>query len=212
MKPLNIKRFRLGDLNTNSYVVTDDETFCIIIDPGENPFEIIDFVKKRKVEYILLTHGHFDHIAGLKILTKFTDASVVVHQSEAEWLLDPELNRSIETKKLIINEWPDILLQGDEIIQCGALSIKAIHTPGHSPGSTCFLLNGKYLFTGDTLLSGVVGPTNLPFGDRDRLKDSIKSKLFRLPGEIEIFPGHGEASTIDFEKNNNLLPNMKKFY
>jgi len=64
MKPLNIKRFRLGDLNTNSYVVTDDETFCIIIDPGENPFEIIDFVKKRKVEYILLTHGHFDHIAG----------------------------------------------------------------------------------------------------------------------------------------------------
>jgi len=136
----------------------------------------------------------------------------VVHQSEAEWLLDPELNRSIETKKLIINEWPDILLQGDEIIQCGALSIKAIHTPGHSPGSTCFLLNGKYLFTGDTLLSGVVGPTNLPFGDRDRLKDSIKSKLFRLPGEIEIFPGHGEASTIDFEKNNNLLPNMKKFY
>jgi len=212
MKPITIQCFTLGELHTNSYVVTDDETFSIIIDPGENPFEIMDFVRKRKVDYILLTHCHFDHIAGLTLVKEYTDASVVVHQSEAEWLLDPSLNRSIETKSPIVSEWPDILLQGDELIQCGALTIKAIHTPGHSPGSTCFLLNGKYLFTGDTLLSGVVGPTNIPFGDRDRLKDSIRSRLFCLPGEISIYPGHGVNSNIAFERSNNLLPNMKNFH
>jgi hydroxyacylglutathione hydrolase len=212
MKPLTIQRFTLGELHTNSYVVTDDETFSIIIDPGENPFEMMDYVRKRKVDYILLTHCHFDHIAGLNMVKDYTDASVVVHQSEAEWLLDPSLNRSIETISPIVSEWPDILLQGDELIQCGALTIKAIHTPGHSPGSTCFLLNGKYLFTGDTLLSGVVGPTNIPFGDRDRLKDSIRSKLFCLPGEISIYPGHGGNTTIEFERSNNLLPNMKNFH
>jgi hydroxyacylglutathione hydrolase len=212
MKPLTIQRFTLGELHTNSYVVTDDETFSIIIDPGENPFEMMEYVRKRKVDYILLTHCHFDHIAGLTMVKDFTDASVVVHQSEAEWLLDPSLNRSIETISPIVSEWPDILLHGDELIQCGALTIKAIHTPGHSPGSTCFLLNGKYLFTGDTLLSGVVGPTNIPFGDRDKLKSSIRSKLFCLPGEISIYPGHGGNSTIEFERSNNLLPNMKKFH
>ncbi len=212
MKPINIQQFTLGNLKTNSYVITDDESFCIIIDPGENPHELIQYISERKVDYILLTHCHYDHIAGLNLLKNYTDASVIVHHLEAEWLLDPELNRSAQTNKPVESEWPDVLLNGDELIQCGSFNIKAIHTPGHSPGSTCFLLGNDYLFTGDTLLAGIVGPTNLPFGNREVLKDSIKNKLYRLSGDITIYPGHGEVTSLEFEKEHNLLPNIKAFY
>lgn len=211
MEELVIQRFTLGNLKTNSYVVSDEKSFCIVIDPGENPSKLFQYIGNRKVDYILLTHCHYDHFAGLKLLKKNTDALVVVHHLEAEWLLDPVLNGSAKTNMPIISEWPDILLNGDELIQCGSLRIKAIHTPGHTPGSTCFLINETYLFTGDTLLAGVVGPTNLPFGDRELLKESIKNKLFSLPGDGIIYPGHGETTTLEFERNYNLMPNMKAF-
>ncbi|WP_223593789.1 MBL fold metallo-hydrolase [Neobacillus bataviensis] len=212
MKSLKIQPFTLGNLQTNSYVISDEDSFCIIIDPGENPFELMEYIGNRKVDYILLTHCHYDHIAGVNLLKNKTDALVVAHQLEAEWLLDPNLNGSAKTNTPIISEWPDILLIGDEWIQCGSLNIRAIHSPGHSPGSTCFLINEAYLFTGDTLLAGVVGPTNLPFGDRELLKESIKNKLFSLPGDFIIYPGHGETTTLEFERNYNLMPNMKTFY
>jgi hydroxyacylglutathione hydrolase len=212
MESLKIQQFTLGRLKTNSYVITDEKSFCIIIDPGEDPYALTQYIGKRKVDYILLTHCHYDHIAGLNLLKNYTDASVIVHHSEAEWLLDPDLNRSAKTDTPIISEWPNILLNGDELIQCGSLSIKAIHTPGHTPGSTCFLLNNNYLFTGDTLLAGIVGPTNLPYGDRKLLKESIINRIYSLSGNIIIYPGHGETTSLEFERTYNLLPNIKTFY
>lgn len=212
MGSLKIHKFTLGGLQTNSYIITDEKSFCVIIDPGDSPQELIEFIANRKVDYILLTHCHYDHIAGLNVVKKYTDASVIVHHSEAEWLSDPVLNLSEQTNFHIISEWPDILLNGNEIIQCGALTIKAIHTPGHTPGSTCFLLNQKYLFTGDTLLAGIVGPTNLPYSDRELLKSSIKSQLYSLEGDITIYPGHGETTTLSYERENNLMPNIKAFH
>jgi hydroxyacylglutathione hydrolase len=212
MKPIKIMQFTSGELKTNSYIITDKDSFCIIIDPGENPDQLIQNIYDQKVEvdYILLTHCHYDHIAGLNVLKKYTpDATVVVHHSEAEWLLDPNLNCSIQTNSPIVSDYPDILLKGDELIKCGSITIKAIHTPGHTPGSTCFLINNHYLFTGDTLLAGIVGPTNIPFGDRESLIDSIKNKLFSLSDDILVYPGHGQKTSIEFEKNHNLLPNIK---
>ncbi|EKN70984.1 beta-lactamase [Neobacillus bataviensis LMG 21833] len=212
MESLKIQQFTLGKLKTNSYVITDEKSFCIIIDPGENPYELIRYIGKRKVDYILLTHSHYDHIAGLNLLKDYTDASVIVHHSEAEWLLNPDLNHSVQMNTPIVCEWPDILLNGDELIQCGSVCIKAIHTPGHSPGSTCYLLDNDYLFTGDTLLAGIVGPTNLPYGDRELIKESIKTRLYSLPSNIIIYPGHGETTTLEFEKTYNLLPNIKAYF
>lgn len=212
MNDVYIQRFILGELKTNGYVITDDHSFCVIIDPGEDPHEIIQMIRKRKVDYILLTHSHHDHIAGLNSIKEYTDAPVVVHHLEADWLLDPQLNQSSKRSKPIISQWPDILLNGDEIIQCGSTFIKAIHTPGHSPGSTCYLFNHQILFSGDTLLAGIVGPTQLPFGDRELLKKSIREKLFQLPGDITVYPGHGKNTTILYEKEHNIFPNIKYFY
>lgn len=212
MKPLTIQKFTFGKLQSNSYAITDEETFCIVIDPGEEPQLLLNYIRNRKVDYILLTHGHYDHIAGVNEVKEATDASVVIHHSEADFLINPKLNLSFGHEKQIKCEWPDILLNGDELVKCGALSVKVIHTPGHSPGSISYLLNDHYLFSGDTLLAGLIGPTDLPFGNREQLKASIQDKLFSLPDEVVLYPGHGELSEIRREKETNQFPNLKSFY
>ncbi|WP_216829727.1 MBL fold metallo-hydrolase [Alkalihalobacterium elongatum] len=205
MSPVVIKKYVYGELKTNSYVVTDHEkSFYIVIDPGENPQNLINEVGNKKVDYILLTHCHYGHIAGLNLLRDYTGASVIVHHTEAEWLLSPSLNLSSQKDNPIICDWPDILLNGDELIKCSNLTIKAIHTPGHSPGSTCFLINNTYLFSGDTLLAGRAGPTNTPYGNRMLLKRSIKDNLLTLDNNIRVFPGHGIDTTMEIEKKNYL--------
>ena len=212
MKPLIIVPFICGQLKSNSYVVTDEESFCVVIDPGEESTELLTYIGDRKVDYILLTHGHYDHIGGVNALKARTEASVVIHHAEAEYLGDPTLNLSSESNKSVVCEWPDILLNGDELVQCGKFSVKVIHTPGHTPGSVCYLLNERYLFSGDTLLAGLVGPTNLPSGNRELLKTSIKEELFTLNEDVLIYPGHGESTTIGIEKETNLFPNIKAFF
>jgi hydroxyacylglutathione hydrolase len=200
MNNLTIKQFTLGHLKSNSYVITDSESVGVVIDAGENPDQLIEYISNFKVEYIFLTHSHYDHISGINLLKNYTDASVVIHHTEAEWLVDPNLNHSIKTKSPIVSEWPDILIHGDEVVKCGSLTIKAFHTPGHSPGSTCYLINNQYIFTGDTLLSGLIGPTDLPNSNRNLLKNSIRNKLFTLNEDIIVYPGHGQTTTIGFEK------------
>jgi hydroxyacylglutathione hydrolase len=210
MKPLKIYCFTSGKLQTNSYVISDHEdTYCIVIDPGETPHEMMEFIGSKKIEYILLTHSHHDHIAGVNYLKKLTDASVIVHGLEAEWLINPNLNQSINTSASIICKWPDILLNGGETVHCDSFSIKAIHTPGHTPGSVSYLFNERYLFTGDTLLAGAAGPSNLPYGNRELLKASIAERLFCLADNIVIYPGHGGQSTIGFEKSHPVLPHIR---
>lgn len=212
MKPLSIIPFVSGKLKSNSYVVTDDESFCVVIDPGEEPTELLTYIRDRKVDYILLTHGHYDHIGGVNAVKGRTDASVAIHHAEAEYLGDPALNLSAKSSRPVVCGWPDILLNGDELVQCGRFSVKVIYTPGHSPGSVCYLLNDCYLFSGDTLLAGLVGPTNLPSGNRELLKASIKEKLYTLNKDVIVYPGHGASTKIGIEKETNLFPNIKAFF
>ncbi|OLO36955.1 hypothetical protein BTR23_14510 [Alkalihalophilus pseudofirmus] len=212
MNQLIIRAFPLGELQTNCYVVTDVEgTFCIVIDPGEEPNDVIEYIGNKKVDFIFLTHCHHDHIAGLNTVKKYTNAPVVTHHLEAEWLLQPSLNLSDNHENPIISDWPDILLSGEEMLKCGSSMMKVIHTPGHSPGSVSYLLE-NYLFSGDTLLNGFIGPTEIPYGNRDLIKKSIKETLFQLDESIEVYPGHGKSTTIGNEKKYNLLPNLKIFH
>lgn len=198
-------------LQSNCYVLTSSDT-CVVIDPGEVTEDLLTYLNGRDVDYILLTHGHYDHIAGVKNLKRFTDAQVGIHRIEARWLLDPVLNRSSNTFKDIYCDWPDILFEGDEVVQCASISIKILFTPGHSPGSISYLIENKFVFTGDTLFSGFVGPTHLPQSNRKMLKNSIQKKLYTLPNDVIVYPGHGKKTTIKFEKRNNTIPNAQKFF
>lgn len=185
---------------------------CVVIDPGEVTEELLSYLNGRDVDYILLTHGHYDHIAGVKSLKTLTDAQVGIHHLEASWLLDPVLNRSSNTSKHIYCDWPDILFDGEEVIQCASISIKVLFTPGHSPGSISYLIEDKFVFTGDTLLSGFVGAVHLPQSDRELLKQSIQKKILTLSNEVIVYPGHGQKSTIKFERRNKTIPNTKEFF
>lgn len=212
MDSLIINTFPLGRLQTNCYVLTNENgSFYIVVDPGDSSESVVEFLKKKTVDYILLTHCHYDHIAGLNTLKKYFDAPVIVHYSEAHWLTEPALNLSEFKSNPICCEWPEILLHGDEIIKCDSHNIRVIHTPGHSPGSVSYVI-GQFVFTGDTLMAGLIGPTTLPHGNREQLILSIKEKLFNLHDDMIVLPGHGGRTTIGNEKKFNQFPRVKTFY
>ncbi|MFG6147796.1 MBL fold metallo-hydrolase [Halobacillus sp. B23F22_1] len=207
MGEITVQRFITGTLRSNCFVVTLDEG-CVVIDPGECVEDVVSYIGDREIHYILLTHGHYDHIAGVKRLKRYTTAFVGIHQLEAKWLLEPRLNRSSNTGAPVYGEWPDILFTGEEVVQCDPMKIKVLYTPGHSPGGVSYLISDECVFTGDSLLAGFIGPTNLPYSDRPMLKRSIRERLFTLPEKVVVYPGHGPKTTIGFEKKNNTFPNV----
>jgi hydroxyacylglutathione hydrolase len=203
---LQIKCFSLGPLATNAYVLIQPETNrAVVIDPGMNPQRLLDRVRELEVEAILLTHAHFDHIGGVEQLRKLKGCPVYLHDGEADWLGDPELNGSAR--------WPEVgppikaaaaefSLKGGQSLTLLGETFKVYHTPGHSPGSVSFHWK-DHLFSGDVLFQQGVGRTDLPGGSSKELYDSIQRVLFKLAGDTNVYPGHGPATTIGFEKQHN---------
>ncbi|HEX7057429.1 MAG TPA: MBL fold metallo-hydrolase [Bacilli bacterium] len=203
---LNISRIPLGPLATNAYVVSNPNTKkAFVIDPGMASSVLFQAFGDFTVEAVILTHAHFDHIGGLEEVRKRTGAPVYIHEREKDWLNDPELNGSAF--------WPEVGPQircrpADQYLQDGAQlellgeEFKIFHTPGHSPGSIS-LYCGDMLFCGDVLFRQSVGRTDLPGGSTQELYDSIHRVLFSLPGEVQVYPGHGPETTIAFEKEHN---------
>jgi hydroxyacylglutathione hydrolase len=205
---LNIESFALGPLATNAYLITDEsKQKGIIIDPGMQPSLLIQSIKYVEIEAILLTHAHFDHIGGVEQIRKLKSCPVYLHKAESDWLTNPELNGSLR--------WPDLggaisssaaeyeLQEGKDISFLGQ-SIKVLHTPGHSPGSVTFAFKELgVIFSGDVLFRTSVGRTDLPGGSTQQLYASIHNKLFKLADEMKVYPGHGPATSIGFEKSNN---------
>lgn len=203
-----IKEFTLGPVNTKCYVLKNTETMeCLVFDPGANTDVFVNSFKvdNYTIKGIFLTHGHFDHIGGVSALVETYDATVYAVEDEAELLCQPSLNLSSKFgREISVKEFCG-LNDGDELELAG-FKVKIITTPGHTSGGGCYYIAEEgIIFTGDTLFSGCIGRTDFPTGNTSTLVRSIREKLFILPDETIVYPGHMEATTIGHEKKHNPL-------
>lgn len=195
----------LGQMGTNCYLIWDEKTLeAAVIDPGFEDPQIGAIINENKlnVKYILLTHGHFDHLGGVDQIKQLTGAKVLIHENDADCLLDPRRNLSVLAGMSMVLEPADGFLKENETIALGTISIRVIHTPGHSKGGVC-LLAEDHLFAGDTLFNTSIGRTDFADGDLKELLNGIETKLFILDDATIVLPGHGENTTIGYEKLNN---------
>jgi len=175
-----------------------------VIDPGDDADKILMALAKAelKVKYLINTHGHFDHVGANKRMKEATGADIACHPEDEPMLV--ELSKSAAMFGLSAENSPpaDILLKDGDQIFFGEITLKVIHTPGHSPGGICLYTPG-HLFAGDTLFMGSIGRTDLPGGDYDTLISSIKTKLLDLPEDTMVYTGHGPETGIGNEKRMN---------
>ena len=203
MKIVNIPT---GMLQANTYLVCDETSrLGFIVDLGGYSKELKNIIEKNdiQIQYIVLTHGHGDHIGGVQEhLKDFPDAKVVCSRAEEKMLLDPELNEAHHFGPEKVSFKPDILVDDGDTLTGGNMTMKFIMTPGHTEGGMCILID-DVLFSGDTLFCRSIGRTDLAGGDFRTIMESIKKKLFLLPDETQVLPGHMGPTTIGFEKENN---------
>ncbi len=214
MSPQKYFHLYTGPLDVNTYIVINGNV-GFVVDPGGDAQEIYSIFRKQKakIEAILLTHAHFDHIGGVaelcRIASKGEDGkenpqdapTVFLHKDELEKIgsyKNMGFSMNANPEKFV----PDILLKGGETLKIAGLDVKVIHTPGHAKGSLCYVVSDK-IFVGDTLFFMSYGRTDFYDGNAKDLKNSIVNKLFALKGNYTILPGHGEPTTLDFERVNN---------
>ena len=203
-KPV-ITNLTVGNFAANCYIVSVGKT-ALIIDPGAEAQRISKYLSAQGFNYNLIinTHGHVDHITANKLL-KRAGVSLCIHEQDAPMLVDPSKNLSSlfgSEKEWVDGPAADCLLKDNEIIEWAGPPLRIIHTPGHTPGSICILMD-NCLFSGDTLFAAGIGRTDLPGGNQKSIISSIKERLFSLPPTTVVYPGHGYQTTIDYELENN---------
>jgi hydroxyacylglutathione hydrolase len=205
-----IKQFEVGNMNVFSYLIGDEQAKeCLYIDPAGGHDLLIREAEARDlaIKYIVNTHSHIDHVMGNKEMVQRTGAKIIIHEADAPGLADAP-QYLLDMFGAVPSPPADILVSDGQTIQIGAVAIKVIHTPGHTPGGMCLYVEGM-VFTGDTLFVGSIGRTDLPGSVHQDLEDSIRQKLYALPGETVVFPGHNygmaPTSTIEQERTTNAF-------
>ena len=204
-----IDRVVNGLLEENCWFVTDPATnHCVAIDPGDEPGALIEHLGKRVLDGVLLTHGHFDHVGAAEELADFGSALVYIHEDERELLAwAPENARQLGLDEIDVPV-PDLTFKDGDRLAVGEFRFTVIHTPGHTPGSSCFLLRDpetrqQHLFSGDTLFCRDIGRTDFPESVPQKMAASLM-KLAQLDRATIVYPGHGPTTTIGNELDGTL--------
>lgn len=204
---MKIEKFVLGPVGTNCYIIENEESSeCFLVDMAACPKELPGYLRKRglQVKAVLLTHGHFDHIMGLDDFLKEFEVPVYAHREEKTLLGSPQLNGSVSMFGTAYCFTGAEYLDEGRILDVAGAKIEVIFTPGHTAGGCCYYIAGEgVLFCGDTLFKESVGRTDLPTGNMSQLVRSVHEKLFVLPDETKVYPGHMEETEIGYEKKYN---------
>jgi len=227
---MKIDNLILGGYQTNCYVLRNPSTSlrvkdnfmpsgdeaqaamrqaqgCLIIDPGLEAKKLLEFLDEQTLNPIavVLTHGHIDHIAGVALLRdRYPEIKIYIHNLDAEMLIEPINNLSSMTGSSFVTEPEDVSLQEGDVVEQAGVKLLVLHTPGHTPGGiSLYSKRDGIVFVGDTLFADSIGRTDFPGGSMSQLLNSVREKLFTLPEETKVYPGHGPATTIAREKEYN---------
>lgn len=204
---LNVKCAVFGSLENNCYLITDEKSGkSALIDCTEDSAKMREFIGDAQLEYILLTHGHYDHIGGVKGIKELTGAKVVISKEDEAMLSSGRKSLAVFVGQTHNNADADVIVSEGDVIKLGDSDIAVMQTPGHTAGSVCYICDDK-LFSGDTLFFCSCGRTDFPTGSGAQMLQSLK-RLASLEGDYIVYAGHDRSSTLEFEKNNN--PYMRK--
>ena len=203
---MRIKKFVIGMVGTNCYVVYNENTKeCFVVDPAAPSAPLVEFIRTEglQLQGILLTHGHFDHIMAVKEVKEKYQIPVYACMQEEVMLAEPTINMTAVYGSACSIK-PEVLLDDGQIFEAAGFSIQMFHTPGHTKGSCCYYIKDEgVLFSGDTLFCGSVGRTDFPGGSSAEIVRSLHKLVDTLPEDTEVFPGHDASTTIGYEKRYN---------
>ncbi|MDE6402131.1 MAG: MBL fold metallo-hydrolase, partial [Clostridiales bacterium] len=178
-----------------------DNGEAVVVDPADNAEYILEFIRQKGavLKYVLLTHGHFDHVSAASELQK-NGAKIIMSEIDYELIESGELNAMFNVSIDRFNL--DITVKHEEVLELIGHNFKVLYTPGHTQGSVCYIMDDDIIFSGDTLFHLSIGRTNFTFGNKAQLFDTVKM-LYNLPHDYKVLSGHGPSTTLDFERKNN---------